>query len=62
MYALSSYKKVTLLYVRSHCGIQGDEDVDALAMEGLNSPFLSSEPAISIPAYVARLKVKECSK
>jgi hypothetical protein len=57
--AMSSWNKVTLLWVPNHSGIQGNTDVDAMAREGLSSQFLSSEPAISISPCIGRIKVKE---
>jgi hypothetical protein len=41
--------------------MQGN-DVDALARQGLSSPFLGPEPAISIPPSVSRLKVMDWLK
>jgi hypothetical protein len=41
---------VMLLSPSGHTEIQGNEDVDALAKNGLNILFLSSEPAHTRPA------------
>jgi hypothetical protein len=57
---LSSWNKVMLLSVPSvpgHCGIQGNEDADALAREGSSRPFLGPKPEISISPCVSRLMV-----
>jgi hypothetical protein len=43
-----------------HCEIQGNGDADALAREGLSSPFV--ELAISVLPCVGRLKVNEWLK
>jgi hypothetical protein len=50
--ALSSWNKVTLLWVSGHCGIQRNEEAyDALARKRLSSAFLGSKPAISISLW-----------
>jgi hypothetical protein len=58
-HALSSWNKIMLLWVPSHYEIQGDEDADVFAREGLCHSFLGPEPAISVPLCVGRLKVKD---
>jgi hypothetical protein len=51
-----------LLWVPGCCGIQCNEDADALAREGWSSPFFSPKPAISVLPCVGRLEVKEWLK
>jgi hypothetical protein len=50
---------VTFFWAPSHCGIQGNKNPDALAMDKSSSPFPGFEPAISITPFTGRLKVKE---
>jgi hypothetical protein len=60
--ALSSWNKVTFRWVPGHCGIQSNEDADALAREESSNSFLGPEPAITISLCVSTLKVKEWLK
>jgi hypothetical protein len=60
--ALSSWNKVTLLWVPGHCGILGNEEAHALDTQGSSSPFLSPEPAISTSPCVGKHKVKDWLK
>jgi hypothetical protein len=53
------WSKVAFFWALSHCGIQGNDYPDALAMDRSSSLFLGPEPAISISPCVSRLKVKE---
>jgi hypothetical protein len=51
-----------LLWVPSHCGIQGNKDGDVLAREALSIPFYGPKPVVSISPYVGRLRIKEWLK
>jgi hypothetical protein len=57
MCVLSSKYKTILLWVLI-TGIQGNANAGALARKGLNSPFFSPKPAISVSPYAGRLKAE----
>jgi hypothetical protein len=42
-----------------HGGVEGHEDVNALAREGSNGPFVCPEPAVPLSPCVGRFKVKQ---
>jgi hypothetical protein len=57
MCVLSSRNKIILLWVLI-TGIQDNATADASARKGLNSPFFSLKPAISVSPYGDRFKAE----
>jgi hypothetical protein len=60
--ASSRWNKVKLLWIPGYCGIQSNEDADALARKKSSSPVLGPEPAISVSPRIGRLKVQQWLK
>jgi len=56
---LTECKRDQLVWVPGNMGIDGNEIADQLATEGSSHPFIGPEPAIGIPAKVAKLVIRD---
>jgi ribonuclease HI len=51
---LAEHKRVQLIWMLGHMGIDGNEMADQLARQGSSCPFIGPEPALGISAKNAR--------
>jgi hypothetical protein len=51
---LAVHKRIQLVWVPGHVGIEGNEIADQLARQGSSPPLTGHEPALGISAKVAR--------
>jgi hypothetical protein len=56
---LTEHKRVQLVWVQGNMGIDGNEMADRLAMEGSSHPPTAPEPALGIPAKVAKQVIRD---
>jgi ribonuclease HI len=55
---LAEHKRVQLIWVPGHMGIDGNEMADQLARQGSSYPFIGPEPALGTSAKIAKEVIK----
>jgi ribonuclease HI len=56
---LAEHKRIQLVWVPGHMGIDGNEIADQLARQGSSHPVREPEPALGVSAKVAREVIRD---